>query len=99
MVNREIEEIELDVEKYRMRLEEKRSLISFENAFFIPLFVILVLLSLIKTKTDIIFYMFLLAIVLIIIDLIHSLIIYKRLDNRSKLLDAIINAKIKKLHG
>jgi ABC-type multidrug transport system fused ATPase/permease subunit len=99
MVNKEVEELELDVEQYRVKIEEKRSFMLFENAFFIPLFVILVLLSLMKTKTDMVYYMFLLAIALIIIDLIYSLVLYKRMNNKSRMLDAIIKAKMKKLHG
>ncbi len=99
MVNKELEELELDVEKYRVRVEERRSFLSFENAFFVPLFAILVLLSLTKTRTDIIYYMFLLAIALIIIDLVYSVVLYRRMNNKSKLLDAVIKAKLKKLHG
>lgn len=99
MIEEELEELEIGVEKFRMGLEKKESLLHFENAFFIPLFAVLILLSIIKTPTDVTLYLFILAIILVMIDLVYSLFIYKQLEKKSQRLDVMIEAKLKKLHS
>ncbi len=94
-----LEEIELDIEKLKMGVEEKQSLLNFENAFFIPLFVVLFLLSFAKVYNGFEFYLFILAIILIMIDLVYSLVLYKRLEKRSKKLDRLIELKINRANA
>ena len=90
----EIEKLISKIEKRRLAVEEKRSILQFETAFFLPLFGLLFLVTYFSTNEAIKIFFYILTILLIIADLIYSLMLFKDLSDKQKRLEEIIHEKL-----
>jgi len=82
------------MEKERLLIDKKRSLLSFEMAFFFPLFALLFLVTSFAEGSSIKFFFFFATIALIFVDIIYSCLIYYEIRKKQKELDNIIEKKL-----
>ncbi|MBW3023199.1 hypothetical protein KY308_03780 [Candidatus Woesearchaeota archaeon] len=82
------------IEKRKLSIEKKRSLLNFEMAFFFPLFALLFFIMYVSTEETVKMVFFTLTIVIIIADLIYSIFIYLGMHKKQKELDDIIYKKL-----
>jgi len=82
------------IEKEKLLIDKKRSLLSFEMAFFFPLFALLFLVSSISKHEvfKLVFYIF--TIVIIFADLFYSVFLYLEIRKKQKKLEKIIESKL-----
>ena len=82
------------IEKRKLGIESKRSLFHVETVFFLPLFAILLVVTLFSENEYIKMLFFYLIIVLITIDVIYSIYGYILLNKKQKGLEELIHKKL-----
>lgn len=82
------------IEKENLLIEKKRSLLTFEMAFFFPLFALLFIVSNFSEESSIKYFFFFTTIVLIAADIVYSVLVYLEIQKRQKELERIIDKKL-----
>lgn len=82
------------IERENLLIEKKRSLLSFEMAFFFPLFALLFLVTSFAAGNFLKLFFYVLTLAFIVTDMIYSFIVYKEIAKRQKELEKIIDSKL-----
>jgi len=90
----EIKKLEYKIELLRSRIEEKRNLFLFENAFFLPLFVLLLFVSYAPVIKEVKIFLFVLTILLVVIDIVYAITVFYKIKHKQEDLDSMIKKKI-----
>lgn len=91
---RELETLIAAIEKRRLNIEQKRTVFQFEIAFFIPLFALLFIITYFSESSAVKMFFFILTIILIVVDLVYSITIYKDITDKQNKLEELIHQKL-----
>lgn len=82
------------IEKEKLIIEKRRTFLSFEMAFFFPLFALLFLLTSFAANSEAKLVFYLLTIAFILADLVYSFFIYSKIREKEKELEKVIEKKL-----
>ncbi len=94
MTEKELKKLVYKIELMRSKIEEKRDILAFENAFFLPLFVLLLFVSYSTMLNEIKIFLFVLTLALIIIDIVYSVTLYYDIKRKQKNLEVMIKKRL-----
>lgn len=90
----DFEEVLAEIEKKRTEVSERMTFFQFENAFFLPLFALLFLISYISINSMVKLFFFIVVVVLVIADFVYSTVLFVRINQKQKDLDKLISKKL-----
>lgn len=90
---RELKKLEYKIEVLRSKIDERRGLLAFENAFFLPLFVLLLFVSYWPTLNEVKIFLFVLTLGLIGVDIVYSIVLYYNIKHKQNDLEAMIRKR------
>ena len=94
MNKKDIENALALIERRKLSIEKRKSLLNFEMAFFFPLFAFLFVLTFFSKIPSLRIAFFCLSIALIVLDLVYSVFIYLEINKKQKELEEFIDKKI-----
>jgi hypothetical protein len=82
------------IEKEKLLIDKKRSLLSFEMAFFFPLFALLFLVSSISKHDTLKLALYIFTIAVMLADIFYSVFLYMEIREKQKKLEKLIENKL-----